>query len=107
MKRLRALAACLLATGCTTTTTDRLHLPPLQTVPRVDLQRYLGTWYEIARFPKRFQRGCTATTATYTLRADGDIDVVNRCRKDSPDGRRRWRRGARASWTRRRTRSSR
>ncbi len=86
MKRLRALAACLLATGCTSTTTDRLHLPPLQTVPRVDLQRYIGTWYEIARFPKRFQRGCTATTATYTLRADGGIDVVNRCRKDSPDG---------------------
>jgi len=87
MNRLRTLAAGLLAlAGCKTTTTERLHLPPLQTVPRVELPRYLGTWYEIAAFPQRFQRGCTATTATYTLRDDGDIDVVNRCRKDSPDG---------------------
>lgn len=86
MNRLRALAATLLALGCGTTTTDRLGLPPLRTVPRVDLERYLGTWYEIAAFPQRFQRGCTATTATYALRGDGDIDVVNRCRKDSPDG---------------------
>jgi apolipoprotein D and lipocalin family protein len=86
MKRLTALVAGLLASGCASTTTERLHLPPLQTVPRVDLQRYLGTWYEIAAFPQRFQRGCTATTATYALRADGDIDVVNRCRKDSPEG---------------------
>ena len=86
MKRLRLLVASLLATGCTTTTTERLRLPPLETVPRVDLGRYVGTWYEIAAFPQRFQRGCTATTATYTLREDGHIDVVNRCRKDSPDG---------------------
>ena len=41
---------------------------------------------EIANFPQSFQRGCTATTATYTLRADGDIDVLNRCHKDSIDG---------------------
>jgi apolipoprotein D and lipocalin family protein len=87
MTRLRAFVATLLATACgTTTTTERLHLPPLRTVPRVDLERYLGTWYEIAAFPQRFQRGCTATTAEYTLRDDGDIDVVNRCRKDAPDG---------------------
>ena len=52
----------------------------------VDLTRYLGTWYEIASFPQRFQRGCTATKATYSLRADGDIDVVNQCRKGSPTG---------------------
>ncbi|BDG05621.1 lipocalin family protein [Anaeromyxobacter oryzae] len=86
MRRLRTLVASLLATGCATSTTDRLHLPPLQTVPHVDLGRYLGTWYEIASFPQSFQRGCTATTATYTLREDGDIDVVNRCRQGSPDG---------------------
>lgn len=41
---------------------------------------------EIASFPQSFQKGCTATTANYTLRADGDIDVLNRCRKDSLDG---------------------
>jgi len=72
--------------GCGVTTTERLRLPTLQTVPRVDLGRYVGTWYDIASFPQRFQRGCTATTATYTLRADGQIDVVNRCRDQTVDG---------------------
>ena len=80
------LGGLLLASGCAATTTERLQLPPLQTVAQVDLSRYLGTWYEIANFPQSFQRGCTGTTATYTLRDDGDIDVLNRCRKDSLDG---------------------
>ena len=80
------LGALAMAAGCATSTTERLRLPPLQTVTHVDLSRYLGTWYEIANFPHSFQRGCTATTATYTLRADGDVDVLNRCRKDALDG---------------------
>jgi len=75
-----------MAAGCATSTTERLHLPPLEAVAHVELSRYVGTWYEIANFPQSFQRGCTATTATYTLRADGDIDVLNRCRKGSVDG---------------------
>ena len=87
MKRaLSVLGAIAMAGGCSTSTTERLRLPPLQTVAHVDVSRYLGTWYEIASFPQSFQRGCTATTATYTLRADGEIDVLNRCRKDSVDG---------------------
>jgi apolipoprotein D and lipocalin family protein len=73
-------------TGCATNTTQRLHLPALSVVAQVDLSRYVGTWYEIANFPQRFQRGCTATTATYTVRPDGDLDVLNRCRKDTLDG---------------------
>lgn len=48
-------------------------------VEKVDLGRYMGTWHEIARFPNRFQRGCTCTTATYSLRTDGRVKVVNRC----------------------------
>ncbi len=79
------LLSLLLAAGCATTT-SRLGLPELKTVPRVDLARYLGTWHEIASFPQSFQSGCTATTATYTLRPDGQIDVLNSCRKGSPDG---------------------
>jgi apolipoprotein D and lipocalin family protein len=78
--------AALLLTGCAASTTERLHLPPLTTVPAVDLARYVGTWYEIASFPQSFQKGCTATTATYTARPDGQIDVLNRCRKGSLDG---------------------
>lgn len=79
------LGVTVLLMGCATTTT-RLKLPPLQTVPRVDLQRYLGTWYEIASFPQSFQRGCTATTANYSLRPDGDIRVLNTCHLERVDG---------------------
>jgi len=85
VKRFGSLLGFLIVTGCASTT-ERLHLPPLRTVAHVDLSRYLGTWYEIASFPQRFQRGCVSTTAVYTLRADGTIDVLNRCRKDALDG---------------------
>ena len=59
---------------------------PLRTVAHLDLQRYLGTWYEIATIPARFQKNCVAVTATYTMRPDGAIGVVNRCRKFTLDG---------------------
>lgn len=59
---------------------------PLATVPAVDLGRYLGTWYEIAAIPQRFQRDCVATTATYAEREDGDIAVLNECRERTFDG---------------------
>jgi len=59
----------------------------LDVVPRVELDRYIGTWYEIARYPNKFQKeDCVGTTATYALREDGKISVDNRCRKGSPDG---------------------
>jgi len=52
-----------------------------RTVESVDLGRYGGYWYEIARFPNSFQRQCVAdVTATYAAHPDGAIDVVNRCR---------------------------
>ncbi len=71
--------------GCATTT-ERLGLPAVQTVPKVDLAKYAGTWYEIAAFPILAERGCTGVTATYTVREDGEIDVLNRCRQYSLDG---------------------
>ncbi|HTY64334.1 MAG TPA: lipocalin family protein [Acidobacteriota bacterium] len=74
-----ATASPLLAATADTT-------PPLQTVPHVDLNRYLGTWYEIASFPQWFQKGCVATSATYTLRKDGDVDVLNQCRDKTLEG---------------------
>lgn len=61
-------------------------LPPLQTVPHVDLQRYLGTWYEIASYPQRFQKGCVASRADYELLGDGTVRVVNQCRLERLDG---------------------
>jgi apolipoprotein D and lipocalin family protein len=84
--RAAPLASLLLLSACATSTTDRLRLPPLKTVERVELDRYTGTWFEIASFPQSFQRGCTATSATYTARKDGELDVLNRCRKDALDG---------------------
>jgi apolipoprotein D and lipocalin family protein len=84
--KLLALAWVGLLGACATTTTERLGLKPLRTVARVDLSRYIGVWYEIASYPQRFQRGCTGTTATYSLRDDGELKVVNRCRKGSLDG---------------------
>ena len=55
---------------------------PVTPVEQVDLGRYCGTWYEIARLPNSFQRKCACcTSAEYSLLQDGKIRVVNRCRK--------------------------
>jgi apolipoprotein D and lipocalin family protein len=59
---------------------------PLNVVENVNLEKYLGKWYEIASYPAWFQKGCTATTAEYSLLPDGRIRVVNSCRKESLDG---------------------
>ena len=54
---------------------------PLRVVPSVDLNRYAGTWYEVARLPNRFQTKCAGEVAAkYTPRPDGRITVVNSCR---------------------------
>lgn len=54
---------------------------PLRVVPTVDLARYAGTWYEIARLPNRFQTKCAGeVVAAYAPRPDGRITVTNRCR---------------------------
>ena len=54
----------------------------LEVVPHVELEKYLGKWYEIAHLPARFQEGCSDTTATYTLSKDGSISVLNECMKN-------------------------
>lgn len=55
-------------------------------VKELDVQRYLGTWYEIARFNHSFERGLVGVTAKYSLRDDGKIKVVNSGYKDSLNG---------------------
>ena len=65
----------------------------LKVVPHVVLERYLGTWYEIATIPQRFQKGCVGVTAEYSLRRDGDIQVVNTCVEGALDGKTRSVRG--------------
>jgi len=59
---------------------------PMTTEGPVDLQRYQGLWYEIARFPVWFQEGCVGVTAEYALRDDGRVDVLNTCRQGALDG---------------------
>jgi len=58
----------------------------LQAVPSVDLSKYMGTWYEIASFPQRFQKNCHCTTAHYSPSEKGYVKVVNRCNKGSMTG---------------------
>ena len=55
---------------------------PLETVQQVDLARYMGTWFEIASFPQRFQKGCTDSRAEYRVRTEGDVEVLNSCLRD-------------------------
>jgi apolipoprotein D and lipocalin family protein len=50
----------------------------LYTVSPVNLEKYAGTWYEIARLPNRFERDLECVTATYTLKDNGKIEVINR-----------------------------
>jgi apolipoprotein D and lipocalin family protein len=59
---------------------------PIAAQADVDFTRYTGLWYEIARYPVRFQRGCTGTKASYGALPEDRISVVNTCFRDGPDG---------------------
>ncbi|MEA3352982.1 MAG: lipocalin family protein [Campylobacterota bacterium] len=73
IKVILTVVLSLLFIGC-----SKKH-PPLQTVKDVDVQKYKGTWYEIARFEHFFEKGCKNVTATYGIKDDGDLKVINRC----------------------------
>ena len=70
---------CLIVTSCAGVNPK----DTLPTVPSVDLARYAGTWYEIARLPMWFQRHCVDSKAIYTSRSDGAVGVHNECVTDS------------------------
>jgi apolipoprotein D and lipocalin family protein len=79
MNRLILLALLLhLSAGC--------HEAPLDVAPDVDLLRFQGQWYEIAKLPRPTQVDCTATTASYRLVADGELHITNACRLGHPGG---------------------
>lgn len=69
--------AALLMAGCASSGGD--SMAP-RTVDHVDLKRYQGTWYELARMPMFFQRNCAQSEAHYKLKDDGNVAVTNRCR---------------------------
>jgi len=64
----------------------KVQAQDLTVVDFIDLQRYAGKWYEIARLPNRFQEECAGNvTATYKILPNGEIKVVNRCLKSDGD----------------------
>jgi apolipoprotein D and lipocalin family protein len=83
--QLKALTALIATMALLFVSASVAQMPAaLTTVERVDLNRYIGQWYEIALFPNRFQKQCVAdTTATYALKENGRIQVTNRCRLQS------------------------
>ena len=81
----RAVMAFLLVSGAVVlfSPAAAAQAPAVTTAPSVDLKRYSGKWYEIAKFPNKFQKDCVGnTTAEYVLEPDGDrLRVTNRCLK--------------------------
>ena len=59
---------------------------PVEAVEAVDLNRFQGTWYEIATIPQAFQKPCVVVWSTYALRDDGQLNIVSTCRKGGLDG---------------------
>ena len=74
----------LVVVGCNNM--EKEPAEPLATVSHVDLTRYMGAWYEIARYPNSFQKGCVGSKATYSLMDDGKVSVLNECYDGSFSG---------------------
>lgn len=74
-KLLVSIFALFLFTACSSKN------PPLQTVQKVELNKYLGSWYEIARYEHFFEKDCKNVTANYSMMNEETIKVINRCTK--------------------------
>ncbi len=74
--------AIVLFSGCLFWAAAAAQPPaPLQSISTLDVPRYMGVWYELAKFPNRFQKQCVAdTSASYSLQPDGSVRVRNACR---------------------------
>lgn len=81
--RLLLIVSFLFSLSCSKTNSQMIDT---STVKELDLNRYLGTWYEIARFPHSFEKNMVGVTATYSMRDDGKIKVLNQGYKNSLDG---------------------
>jgi apolipoprotein D and lipocalin family protein len=85
MRPLALLALCAALAACTGGA-YRDTAVPITAQRDFQPERYLGRWYEIARFPVIFEQGCTATTADYGPIDAETVSVLNTCRKGAPDG---------------------
>ena len=75
-------AILLIATFSVMTAKAQKTNGEVKVVPKVDLKQYSGKWYEIARYPNKFQEKCVGnTTATYTQKSNGKVEVLNECLK--------------------------
>lgn len=72
-KLLAFISITILFTACSSKN------PPLQTVQKVEIDRYLGTWYEIARYEHFFEKNCKNVSANYSMLDEDTIKVINRC----------------------------
>ena len=81
MRTLAAFALLALLAGCASLS-FRDDSVTIASRADFDPERYTGLWYEIARFPVVFQKGCTNTTAQYGTREDGTLSVLNTCERD-------------------------
>ncbi len=80
MKTTVFLIVAMTFISCSASSPD--NYPPLETVASVDVNRYVGKWFEIASFPFSYQEGCTCTTAEYEVLEDGVLKVINSCKKE-------------------------
>ncbi len=81
-----SLFALSIIVYCALSCATQKSLTDKSVVPELDLERYLGKWYEIARFDHSFERGMIGVTAEYSMRSDGKIKVVNSGYKNGFDG---------------------
>lgn len=82
MKKLIVLFAMFALSACAGKPGPVGNIAVPQPAKPVELEKYLGRWYEMARYEAPFQRGCEAVTADYSLKEDGGIKVINRCLKN-------------------------
>ena len=82
LSRIITVIAVIAVSAVFVSAQSQARKPELKTVPSVDLQKYAGKWYEIARYPNRFQKQCVGNTmATYNLKPNGRVEVINECLK--------------------------
>lgn len=83
---MKTILATLLALSAAFTYAAEGATPPvpnLTTIASLDVPRYMGTWYEIAKYPNSFQKKCVADTrADYSVQPEGKVQVINRCRQE-------------------------
>jgi apolipoprotein D and lipocalin family protein len=82
MKYLQICVSSLALSGSLLGMPASAQIPPVQSVPSVDVQRYAGQWFEQTRLPNFFQSGCLGdVVVNYKVQPDASIEVVNRCRE--------------------------